>query len=58
MEKLPPVVQSSLFLTANQGLFSNNYIAKHLPTSPVWSQHDAKLATVSIRNCSNVHRQS
>jgi hypothetical protein len=46
MEKQPPAVQPSLFLTANQGLFSNNYIEKRLPTSPAWSQHDAKLATI------------
>jgi hypothetical protein len=35
-----------LFMISNQGLFSNNYIEKHLPTSPAWSQHDAKLATI------------
>jgi hypothetical protein len=46
MEKQPPLVQPSLFLTANQGLFSNNYIEKHLPTSPAWSQHDAKLERI------------
>jgi hypothetical protein len=36
----------TLFAVANQGLFSNNYIEKHLPTSPAWSQHDAKLETI------------
>jgi hypothetical protein len=39
-------IQTSLFPIANQGLFSNNYIEKHLPTSPAWSQHDAKLETI------------
>jgi hypothetical protein len=46
MEKQPPAAQMSLFPIANQGLFSNNYLEKHLPTSPAWSQHDAKLATI------------